>query len=108
MSLTDVQQYPTLTSTELVRDVEPFLDLILKNYPVMSLLTVGGTPCVNHTHEWFDDIIEQQTTTLTANITAHAASATGITITLTDSSIFQVGDQVYIETLDPIYEVTGG
>lgn len=105
-AVTDVQRYTDLSSTELVRDVEPLLSLILTKFPIMQYIPMGGTPAAQHEHEWFDDQIVQRTSTLTANITAHLALATGITISVADGTIFKVNDQVTIDEIRSVYEIT--
>jgi hypothetical protein len=104
---TNVGQRPDIDSDYIVRDVEPALSLIRTKRPINEIIPIRTDPrAIQHTHEWFDQIISQNTTTLTANITAHLALATGITITLADSSIFTVGDQVTVGNLKPVYQVT--
>ena len=107
MGDTNIQQFPSISSSYIVRDVEPMLSLIRTKRPINEIIPIKtGSFAKNHKHEWYDQVISQKTTTLSANITAHAASATGISITVADSSIFTVGDQVLVGTLKPIYKVT--
>jgi hypothetical protein len=102
----DVKQWTQLDDTYKVRDVDDFLSLIFANSPVMQHIPFLGERAKQHKHEWFDELVEQKTSTLTANITAHAASATGLTISVADGTVFLAGDQVIVDTLSPIYKIT--
>lgn len=107
MALDNVQQYPEVVAPYFVRDVEQLVSVILTKFPIMNYIPLGGgAPILRNTHEWFDDQITQQTDTLAANVTAHAASATGLSITVTDDTIFIIGDQLLIGTFKPVYQVT--
>jgi hypothetical protein len=103
---TDVIQWTQLDDTYKIRDVDDLLMAIFVNRPVMQYIPFSGDRARQHKHEWFDEKVQQKTTTLTANITAHAALATGITVTVADGSIFVVGDQLIVDTLQPVYEIT--
>lgn len=105
--ITNVQQRPDLTDVELARDVEPLLMTEISKLPITSMIMFdNANSAFNHKHEWFDDHITQNTSTLTADISAHAASATGLTITVASSAFFKVGDTVFVNELAPAYRVT--
>ena len=104
---TTYTEWSTVPSINIQRDVEVELNALLFNYPTLGkFITMSGQPAKNHKHEWTEFEQQQTVATLTADITSHAALATGITITVNDSAVFIVGDQVDIETFDPVYQVT--
>lgn len=97
----------SITDAYFIRDMEPFLSVVLTKNPITrEIIRETGDFATQHVHEWTDDVLQQKTSTLTANIAAHAASATGLTITVADSSIFLVDDQVFVDTIEPAYKVT--
>src|SRR3972149_3324340 len=107
MAISNVQQRPDLTAVETARDVEPILESILTKYPVTQLLVVnGGQTAYQNKHEWFDDQITQATATLTADIAAHAASATGLAMIVDSTTNFRVGDQLFVDLMTQVYQIT--
>jgi len=107
MATDNIQQWPETPAESRVRDVEPLLESILTKFPVTELLVVnGGQRATQNRHEWFDDQITEKGSVLTADITAHAANATGVSITVSSTANFLVADQVFIDTLSPVYQIT--
>jgi hypothetical protein len=82
------------------------LSLVLTKFPIMRYIPFGSDAADQHEHEWFDDQITQKTSTLTADIAAHGALATGITVTVADGTVFKIGDRVVVDQLRPAYEIT--
>jgi hypothetical protein len=103
----NVEQQPQVPSDNRNRTVSQILSVHwVRQANLAQLIAIDGTPIGGPKWEWFDKTMQESFTLLTANILAHAASAAGLTITVADSSIFQVGDQVFVDTLQPAYQVT--
>lgn len=107
MATTDVQRYSDLSSTDINRSVHDFLSVLVKNYPIMEMVNFQtDRVAVGHKFEWFDQLFSQRKTNVSTDITAHAANATGISVEVDDYTIFKIGDQLRIEGLEPIYQIT--
>lgn len=103
----NVQQYPEVPTDLLNRDVSEVLSVIFRQQQnLASIVNIDGRPIWANKYEWYDKLVEENFSTLTADILAHAALAAGLTITVADSSVFRVGDQVRVDGIQSVYSVT--
>ena len=110
MANTNLQQYPEVTGGVngfIQRDVDRQLSIIMQNSAnLMQLIQMSGERARSNKFEWQDQLIAESSTSLTANIAIHAASAAGITIAVVNSGIFLVGDVIFVDGLQPAYQIT--
>lgn len=90
-SVIDLSDY---TSTQIIADVSPTMEIVLATNPRTAWVSMGEARRGDETglFKWTEFVNEERTTTLNANYTA----ASG-TMTVVDSSVYRVGDQVHIE-----------
>ena len=88
-----------------VRDLSDILNVVVAKQPTLiSLIPQAGNnqEATNTKHEWLEDAIEPEATTLTS-----ALDTTSTTVQVADGSIFQPEMIITIEGSDEVMKVTG-